>query len=286
MAYSKKVVCVNYVDPNIPSQMALDPAPKAALFPVGVMGQRIATSDKAYRESILALNPNHRILTYQEQQQRHPISATGPGGGPGYDVLRGTPTGASQADNFLIAKELCIKNADGSLRQLSNAMYIYDSRVRMFRERWLESVYRIFKSWSDPLTGRTYYSGILLDNLSYFDASHPDPIVRAELNWWYQQMVLDLRREWSDILIVPNSTLQFAGANGEMVENRLTDWDKDLTQHPGQTAPFMDLGVWQTGSTVPTDAQIQAQMDIAAAKGAHFYWCQNYQTIAPKAFYQ
>lgn len=269
MLYTKNVCAVAYVDNKLPVQQGQ--GPDIAKFKRSIIGQRDVTEDRALRNEIMTINPAHEMLSYIECTQRNPTSGTGPGGGPGYDVLRGGALGDTVAIAAR-ANETCVK-VNGTLL-LANGQYRYDWRLPLTRELFVQAVLAIYATFP--------YKGIIVDNGAGFNDAYPDPLVLADMLAGRQQGYYDLAAAAPDKMILVNAQGQFRGVNGEMVENRLTNWNAELTQHVSQKQPRFDIGVWTTPTTVPTDAQIQSQMDIAFAKGAWFYWCQNYQHVQAK----
>lgn len=272
--YTQNLCAVAYVDNTIPAQQGQ--APAIALFKRALMGQRSTTQDKAFRDSIRALNPAIELSSYIEVTQRHPISGMGPGGGPGYTVLRGGTSGSDSAGIAARAKDTCMQLPDGSLL-LAAGQYRYDWRKPLVRELFLEALQAIYSDYD--------VHGLIVDNAAGFVDVSPDPLIREEMIAARQLAYSDAAVIWPDKFLLLNSDRQFRHANGEMCENRLTQWQTELKAHVGQKAPRFDIGVWTTPTSAPSDAQIQAQMQVAFDQGAWFYWCQNYQQVQTKDFY-
>lgn len=280
MPYSKNIAVIAFVDPTQPAQQGQEA--DVAMFRLAIVGQSATTQNRNWRDAVLALNPTQMMFAYQEQKQRHPTSGTGPGGGPGYDILRGAPVGDTAGINAA-RDAMCLRNDDGTFR-MAGAYYIYDLRIPLTRKRIIDAWGAIFASYVDA-NGKTKFKGGFLDNWTIWDAESVDPVLVRELEEAQQTLTLELVAAYPGMAWIGNGSKSYRGLNGEMCENRTADWDKELTQHAGQALPRYDIGAIQVAGGW-TDAQVEAQMNIALAKGAWFAYSKTYQKIENFAFYQ
>jgi hypothetical protein len=147
---------------------------------------------------------------------------------------------------------------------------IYDPRNKIWQEKLLDACRKTLLSYP--------YNGLFLDQLTVFLKSHPNPFVRLEMREALKHVVIKLRKEFPNAILVGNTSSNFEGLNGEMVENRPNVAQVELKSFHGHERPRVEL--LHTTLKASTDIEtVTRDMSIAHQHQAYYGASVNYQRV-------
>jgi hypothetical protein len=207
--------CLAYITPDAPGQGGQEPL--VARYPLAIVPQDDRDQFRKWRDEIRNMNADIVFLAYQMVHEETTVP------GPGHDELRRTrnswclyPGGFQPFTSW------------GERRHR-----LYDPRTPEFAECFLRACRAVLHSYP--------YGGLFLDNCTIFPIAHPLPSVRSEMREALQRVLLRLRDEFPDVLIVGNSSENWKGLNGEMNEGRPEQMESELRHFDGHALPNMDM---------------------------------------------
>jgi hypothetical protein len=129
---------------------------------------------------------------------------------------------------------------------------LYDPRTPEFENSFLNACRAVLASYA--------FDGLFLDNCTVFQIANPLPSVHAEMIAALQRVLIALRQEFPNALIVGNSRESWRGLNGEMNEGRSSDLMHQINASVPHNAPSMNMYLSilkdpQDASTVRLEAQ-------------------------------
>jgi hypothetical protein len=244
--------CLAYITPDAPGQDGQEPV--VARYPVAVVPQDERNTFREWRDKVRIINPDIVFLAYQmvHEETSNP--------GPGHDELRkATNSWCSYPNGFQPF------TAWGNQRHR-----LYDPRTAEFAECFLRACRAVLRSYP--------YDGLFLDNCTIFPIAHPMPSIRAEMREALQAVLLKLRRQFPEALIVGNSSYKWKGLNGEMNENRPADLQTELQHFDGHASPSMDM--YQTVLSSAGDVEtVRRDMSKILKLGAFYGASVDYEHV-------
>ena len=235
--------CLAYITPDAPGQGGQEAM--VARYPVAIVPQDIRNVFRKWRDDVRAINPNIVLLAYQMVHEETLVP------GPGHDELRKA-----------VHSWCRYPNGVEPFTFWGNRQHrLYDPRTPEFADCFLRACRAVLRSYD--------YDGLFLDNCTIFAIADPDAAVRAAMRQALQTILLELRRELPDALIVGNSSENWVGLNGEMNEGRPKALQSELKPFSGHTSPSMDM--YQSILTRADDTEtVRREMNETLKLGAFY----------------
>ena len=207
--------CLAYITPDAPTQSGQEAM--VARYPLAVVPQDDHEVYRSWRDRVRALNPRITFLCYQMVHEETTVP------GPGHDELRKiTHSWCQYPIGFQPYTEY-----GGQHHRL------YDPRTAEFEHYFLRACAAVLKSYP--------YEGLFLDNCTVFPIASPIEAVRTEMRAALQAILIKLRAEFPDVLLVGNSSYKWNALNGEMNEARPAQLDEEFAPFPGHACPHMNM---------------------------------------------
>lgn len=253
--------CLAYITPDAPGQGGQESL--VARYPLAIVAQDDREAWRKWRDKIRSINPAIAFLAYQMVHEETFVP------GPGHDQLR---RAANSWCRYL--------NGFQPFTSWANQRHrLYDPRNPEFQECFLSACRAVLRSYP--------YDGLFLDNCTVFPIADPAPSVRSEMRESLQAVLLKLRMEFPDALIIGNSSFKWKGLNGEMTENRPTDMRRELQPFDGHVSPNMDM--YQTylreaGDVETVRRDMREVLQLGAFYGAcvdaeHILWFAEFDEV-------
>jgi hypothetical protein len=235
-----------YITPNAPGQGGQESV--VARYPIAIVPQDDRETFREWRDKVRAINPDIIFLGYQMVHEETFVP------GPGHDELRkATNSWCRYPDGFQ------------PFTSWGNQSHrLYDPRHAEFEQCFLRACRAVLRSYP--------YAGLFLDNCTIFNIADPTPSIRSEMRESLQAVLLKVRAEFPNILIIGNSNYKWKGLNGEMNENRPADMQIELKPFDGHASPNMDM--YQTYLSNPADVEtVRRDMRKVMQLGAFYGAC-------------
>jgi hypothetical protein len=253
--------CLAYITPDAPGQGGQEPI--VARYPLAVVPQDDRAPFRKWRDDVRALNPSIVFLAYQMVHEETTVP------GPGHDELR-------KARNSWCSYPSGFQPFTSWGEQRHR---LYDPRTAEFAECFLRGCRAVLRAFP--------YDGLFLDNCTIFPTAHPLPSVRAEMREALQRVMLRLREQHPEALIVGNSSENWKGLNGEMNEGRPAQLESELRHFDGHALPNMDMyqTILRSAGDVETVRQdMHRVLKLGAYYGAnvestHVLWFDDFDKV-------
>lgn len=244
--------CIAYITPTVPDQAGQEAL--IARYPMTVVSQSIDKASIRWRNNIKSLNPDIIMLGYHDVIDQTTVP------GPGHARM-------SKVTDAWSVRPDGVRSATGPANK---RRYIFDPRRPSFQSALIEACQIVMASYP--------YDGLLLDQCTIYRAAHPDQSVRDEMLQALRETILKLRAAMPNTILIGNSSYNFKGLNGEMLENRPKEATKLLAPFPGHTQPEIKLFQLEAKKNAPADV-VKQNMDLAHSLGASFGCAPDYQHI-------
>ncbi len=244
--------CVAYITPTASDQAGQESI--VARYPMALVPQSMDKASIRWRDTIKSINPDIIMLGYHDVIDQTTVP------GPGHALMsKVTDAWSMRPDGAL--------SATGPLNK---RRYIYDPRQPSFQSALVEACLAVMQSYP--------YDGLLLDQCTIYRAAHPDAAVRDEMLQALRETVLKIRAALPNAILIGNSSYNFQGLNGEMLENRPKDAARQLAHFTGHVEPEINLYQLEIKKNAPVE-QIRQSMAVAHSLGASFGCGPDYQHI-------
>ncbi|TXH36596.1 MAG: hypothetical protein E6Q98_10870 [Rhodospirillaceae bacterium] len=244
--------CVAYITPKIPAQAGQEKT--IARYPLTLVSQATDKLSNKWRDTIKSINPDIIMLGY-------------------HDVIdQTTVPGPGHAHMSKLKDAWCVR-PDGVLSATgpaSKRRYIFDPRKPSFQSALVEACQIVMESYP--------YDGLLLDQCTIYRAAHPDAEVREEMLAALRESILKVRQALPNTILIGNSSYDFPGLNGEMLENRPSKAREEIKPFPEHTKPEINLFQLEIKNTNEID-KVKSNMALAHELGASFGCAVNYQQV-------
>lgn len=237
--------CTAYVTPDAPGQEGQEAL--VARYSLALVPQDMRKAFVQWRNRVKEINPSIVLLGYLLATEEHTVP------GPGHSVLRND------------ARNAWSVYPGGAFATTGGKTYggrsIYDPRKSEWRNAFLAACRATLASYP--------YDGLFLDNCTIFERAHPYPVVKREMRQALQEALLELRKEFPNILIVGNSRYNWEGLNGELNEGQPEDMESEFGAFPGHVTPRINL--YQSVLRNPSDIKtVEREMVKAHSLGAFY----------------
>lgn len=248
------IFAIAWIDPRQTNQQGQEA--QVARFAMTTLPQRVGAFEDPWKTQIRALNSSQIWLIYQMLSEETTVP------GPGHAILQALGDtawvlgGNGQPITFVRPD----KPPDTLWR-------IYDQRLPAFRQALIDACAAVFAA-HEPFGGA---QGIFLDQ-AFIHSAITDPTARAEMLEAMQNNILALRNAFPEKLIVANSSLRFAGANGGMDEDPFNK-NRQVNipaSYAGQALPRCELLAIYEPDVVADAAAIRSGLAAAQTVGASF----------------
>ncbi len=244
--------CVAYVTPDNPQQRGQEYL--VARYPLAIVPQDDRKSFKQWRDKVKLINPNITMLGYQIVIEETTVP------GPGHERMRSVKESWCTYPSGFVPK----------VGPLWKRKRIFDPRSAEWQSAFLHACSLTLKSYP--------YDGLFLDQCSIFQISHPERLVRAEMQSALQKTLTELRKLFPDKILIGNSNRHWKDLNGEMWEDITYLPNKDESSVIVHRPPQVELILKVVNSNVDEET-VKLLMQQAHAKGASFGISQTYQQI-------
>lgn len=241
-----------YITPSEPGQAGQEAL--VARYPLALVPQDARREFYAWRDKVKRINPDILLLAYHMVNEETTVP------GPGHERYR------TLTDPF-------VRYPGGVVPTVGPATKLrrlFDMRKPEWRAAFLQGCSDVMRSYP--------YDGLYLDNCTVFMAHHPSPWVRDELRDALQQTLLDLRDRHPDAIIIGNGRPNWRGLNGELVEGRSRDIEKEAASFTGHAKPEMDLVTTRLRCAADTTT-LRRDMNLALRSGALYGASVTYQHV-------
>lgn len=244
--------CVAYITPKIPDQAGQEKT--IARYPMTLVPQAVDRQSIKWRDTIKSINPDIIMLGYHDVIDQTTVP------GPGHvHMSKITDAWATRPDG--------VRSATGPA---SKRRYIYDPRKPSFQNALVEACQIVMDSYP--------YDGLLLDQCTIYRAAHPDASVREEMLAALREAILKVRQALPNAILIGNSSYDFPGLNGEMLENRPSTARQEIKPFPQHTKP--EINLFQLAIDNPNQIdKVKTNMALAHELGASFGCGVNYQHV-------
>ena len=240
--------CTAYITPDAPGQGGQEAM--VAKYPLANVAQDDNVVFRRWRDKVKSLNPDILMLGYQVVIQETKVP------GPGHQRL------SRVKNSFCSYPGGMVPTVPGAFP--GDTSRIYDPRTAVWRTAFLDACNDTLASYP--------YDGLFLDQCTVFFKASPLPWVREEMLVALRETLLELRKAHPNIIIVGNSSYNFAGLNGEMNEGRPNDLQKEMAPFAGHVPPRIEM--MQTMLRYANDINtVKREMAIAHAYGAFYGAC-------------
>jgi hypothetical protein len=253
--------CVAYITPDAPGQGGQEAI--VARYPMAIVDQDNRDAFRIWRDAIRTLNPDIVFLGYQMVQEE--TSAPGPGN----DELRKALHSWCKYPNGF----------EPTTFYGHHHHRLYDVRTPEFEECFLNACRKVLLSYP--------YDGLFLDNCTVFNIATPIPSIHSEMIQALQGVLLKLRQEFPEALIVGNSSESWLGLNGEMNEGRRAQLESQIRSSTRHTSPIMNMyqTILKNAQDIATvRADLKETLDLGAFYGAsvdyqHVLWFDEFDNV-------
>ncbi|MBE1427378.1 hypothetical protein H4684_004072 [Desulfomicrobium macestii] len=246
------IFCIAYISPNVEDQKNQEHI--VAKYPLVIVPQDQRYDFIRWRDKVKSINPDIKMLAYHMVIEETDVP------GPGHDKLR------KVKDSWCVYPGGLVPMVDAVPRK----MRIFDPRKSEWRSCFLDGCRATLSAYP--------YDGLFLDQCSVFVKSNPFPGVRDEMRRAIQDVLLQLRKEFPNMLLIGNSRYSWSGLNGEMNEFRLNEIERELRKYPGHSLPRVELV--QTYLKHSNDINtIVKEMSIVHAHGGFYGTCVKAQQV-------
>lgn len=224
-----------------------------ARFPLVVLSQTThSTFSSASKDLIRSYNPGIILLGYQVLSEEVDRATPGPGEAIMWALRTANPD--------LYMRDSVTGDDTGTIT-LNGSAKLYDYR----KPQWQNGIIAAL----DAMLVDYPYDGFFLDNCTVFNAHNPTPSVRAATLTALRVFIRDVvRPRYPNLIIIGNSgDSPFEGLNGELNEDRPTDYAAELPSSSNHTLPEIKLAhrLTSSNSTFATAAA------SASSYGTHVF---------------
>jgi hypothetical protein len=244
--------CVAYITPTVADQAGQETV--IARYPLVLVPQSTDKASIRWRDDIKSLNPDIIMLGYHDVIDQTTVP------GPGHALM-------SKITDAWSVRPDGVRSATGPA---SKRRYIYDPRRPSFQSALVEACQMVMESYP--------YDGLLLDQCTIYRAAHPDQSVRDEMLQALRETILKVRAALPSVILIGNSSYNFDGLNGEMLENRPKDATRQLAHYAGHVKPEINLFQVEVKKSAPVET-VQQNMALAHRLGASFGCGPDYQHV-------
>ncbi|MEQ1637424.1 MAG: putative glycoside hydrolase [Methylococcales bacterium] len=216
----KPLYCLAYIDPLYKPHQGQESF--IAKYPIAVIPQGSIPRYTDFRNNLRKLNPQQKVLAYQVTLDENELL------GPGHDQLFRKLKNSWLTLPGGIVPTISVKSA-GKVKKFR----IYDPRDLTFRKQFVE-VCKV-------LVNQNGFDGIFFDNCTIYSQFINIPILGKQLVDALQQLILEVRSELPNALLIGNSRYNFKGLNGEMNENRSASLAQEVMSLQGRGVPSYDM---------------------------------------------